>query len=70
MTKVKEDLPLDRVRPPPTDDSATKPVWQREPGEAVDMFVDDGWWQVRRCAVWWVLSCPQGSDALQCKEGN
>ncbi|GAB4814811.1 hypothetical protein N2152v2_001857 [Parachlorella kessleri] len=44
-TKLQERLPAARLRPLCHDDSHSKPVWDRLPGEAVDLWVDDGWWK-------------------------
>lgn len=46
VTKMKEMVELKRVRPICEDDSATKPLWQRMCGDAVDVWTDDAWWQV------------------------
>ena len=46
VTKYKEKVPVKKLRPACNDDSRSKPVWERLPGDAVDLWVDDGWWQV------------------------
>jgi hypothetical protein len=51
VTKVKEKLPEARLRPCCADDSRTKPVWERGPGEAVDLWIDDVWWRVGTAIV-------------------
>ncbi|KAI7842797.1 hypothetical protein COHA_003543 [Chlorella ohadii] len=45
VTKAEETVPASRVRPACADDSCTKPLADRLPGEPVDCWHDDGWWE-------------------------
>lgn len=36
-----------QLRPAPNDDSNSKPLSQRMPGDAVDLYTEGGWWEVR-----------------------
>lgn len=47
MTKAEETLHFSRVRPACADDSCIKPLADRHPGDPVDCWHDDGWWEVR-----------------------
>lgn len=47
-TKLVERVPAARVRPLAEDDSLSLPLGRRWPGDAVDCWHEDGWWEVRR----------------------
>ena len=48
-TREVEELPLERVRPLPSEGSTAVPLGRFMPGDAVDLFVEDGWWKVGGC---------------------
>lgn len=49
-TRSREAVPVGRVRPLCPDDSASVPLSRYVPGDAVDCWALDGWWEVRACA--------------------
>lgn len=49
VTRAEETVPAARVRPACTDDSCTKPLADRLPGDPVDCWHDDGFWEVCAC---------------------
>jgi hypothetical protein len=46
VTHSQEAVPASRVRPICADDSGSLPLAQRMPGDPVDCWHEDGWWEV------------------------
>ena len=51
-THEREWLPPSRLRPLAPDDSTEIPLSQRWPGQAVDCWHDEGWWEGFVKSVW------------------
>lgn len=52
QTHLRETVPVQRVRPLCPDDSVSVPLSRRMPGEAVDCWALNGWWEVRARGRW------------------